>query len=568
MKSNNKKRLGDILVESKKITEEQLQAELKKQRISGKRLGELLVEDEVLTEDDIIDVLEVQLGIMRVNLEGINVDMEAVKSISESLAQKYILIPVGFHENKIEVVMSDPLNIFALDDVKIASGYEVYPLIAPGHSILKAIDKYYSTQYVKKAADELIKEQNQSDSKSSQYEDNDVSNDIDDIKNAPAVRLVDSLVKNAIKARASDIHIEPFEDYIKIRYRVDGQLIEVLKSPKETLGALVTRIKILANMNIAEKRLPQDGRILMTMDKSEFDLRVSILPTVHGEKVAIRVLDRHNFLINKSKLGMKAEDLEKLDRIVKNPYGIILITGPTGSGKSTTLYAILNDLNKDNTNIVTIEDPVEYIMDGINQVNVNQKAGLTFASGLRSILRQDPDIIMIGEIRDSETAEIAIRSAITGHVVLSTIHTNDSASAVVRLEDMGIEPYLIATSLSGIVAQRLVRKICPYCKKEYEASNYEKEVLDVNVNTKLTLYKGQGCNFCGNTGYIGRIGVYEIMEITKEHREYIIKNYSTDKLRDLSVNNGMKTMKMSCKELVLSGQTTVEELIKIAYLKE
>lgn len=568
MKSNNKKRLGDILVESKKITEEQLQAELKKQRISGKRLGELLVDDEVLTEDDIIDVLEVQLGIMRVNLEGINVDMEAVKSISESLAQKYILIPVGFSENKIKVVMSDPLNIFALDDVKIASGYEVYPLIAPQNSIIKAIDKYYSTQYVQKAADELIKEQNQNDSKSSQYEENDENNDIDDIKNAPVVRLVDSLVKNAIKARASDIHIEPFEDYIKIRYRVDGQLTEVLKSPKETLGALVTRIKILANMNIAEKRLPQDGRILMTVDRCEFDLRVSILPTVHGEKIAIRVLDRHNFLINKSKLGMSAEDLKKLDRIVKNPYGLILITGPTGSGKSTTLYALLNDLNKDNTNIITIEDPVEYIMDGVNQVNVNQKAGLTFASGLRSILRQDPDIIMIGEIRDSETAEIAIRSAITGHIVLTTIHTNDSASAVVRLADMGIEPYLIATSISGIVAQRLVRKICPYCKREYEASNYEKEALDVNVNTKLTLYKGQGCNFCGNTGYIGRIGVYEIMEITKEHREYIIKNYSTDKIRDLSVSNGMKTIKMSCKELVLNGDTTVEELIKIAYLKE
>ena len=305
---------------------------------------------------------------------------------------------------------------------------------------------------------------------------------LENIKNAPAVRLVDSLVKNAVKSRASDIHIEPFEKYIRVRYRIDGELHEVLKSAKETLAALVTRIKILGNMNIAEKRIPQDGRILMNIDEKDYDLRVSILPTVYGEKVVIRVLDRENFLKSKEQLGLSDDDLEKLEGIIKSPYGIILVTGPTGSGKSTTLYTILSDLNKENTNIITVEDPVEYLMDGINQVNVNIKAGLTFASGLRSILRQDPDIIMIGEIRDSETAEIAISSAITGHLVLSTIHTNDAASAVVRLSEMGVEPYLVASSVSGIISQRLVRKICKHCKTSYEASNYEKTILGIEAD--------------------------------------------------------------------------------------
>ena len=375
-------------------------------------------------------------------------------------------------------------------------------------------------------------------------------------------------MKNAIKARASDVHIEPYEEYVRVRYRIDGELHEVLKSPKETLAALVTRIKILGNMNIAEKRVPQDGRILLNLEEGDFDLRVSILPTVYGEKVVIRVLDRQNFLKTKAQLGLSKEDLEKLDRIVKSPYGIILVTGPTGSGKSTTLYTILNELNTENTNIITVEDPVEYLIQGINQVNVNAKAGLTFASGLRSILRQDPDIIMVGEIRDGETAEIAISSAITGHLVLSTIHTNDAASAVVRLGDMGIEKYLVATSVSGIISQRLVRKVCKYCRTAFEAGNYEKDILGVEMDKPLKLYSGKGCTQCNNSGYAGRIGVYEIMEISREHRAAITQGNSIDEIKDLSIKNGMRTLRASCEDLVYRGETTIEELVKIAFLKD
>ena len=560
MRDLTKKRLGDLLVEAGKISKDQLEHVLKSQRTSGKRIGQLLIEENIITEDDILNVLEVQLGIQRVYVDSITVDLDAVKSIPESLASRYNLIPVGYENNTIKVVMSDPLNIFALDDVKIASGYEVDMLIASSEEISRAIDKYYSGQFVQKAADDLSKAQGAKAAEENK--------EIDDIKNAPAVRLADSIIKNAVKARASDIHIEPFEKYIKIRFRVDGELQEILKSPKDTAAALVTRIKIMANLNIAEKRLPQDGRRLTNVDDKDFDLRVSVLPTVYGEKIVIRVLNRGSFLISKQDLGIVDDDLEKLERIVKSPYGIILVTGPTGSGKSTTLYTMLNDLNNSSTNIITVEDPVEYLMEGINQVSVNPKAGLTFASGLRSILRQDPDIVMIGEIRDSETAEIAVRAAITGHLVLSTIHTNDAASAVIRLTDMGIEPYLVSTSIAGVVSQRLVRKICPYCKKDYKATDYEKKLLGEDYSKHITLYRGKGCALCGSSGYIGRQGVYEIMEITREHREYIVRNKTTDEIRDLSLKTGMETIKMSCKKLVLKGITTLDELVKIAYLKE
>lgn len=561
MDAGNKKKLGDLLLNSGKITYGQLEEVLKKQRITGKRLGEILIDDSIVTEEDIIDTLEIQLNIPRIYFDTINVDYEAVKSIPESIASKYILIPIGFNGDRIKIVMSDPLNLFAQDDVKIASGYEVEPFISTKDEIKGAIEKYYTKQFVQRAAEELSKEH------SSQYYEEEAQNN-DDVKNAPAVRMIDTIIKNAVKARASDIHMEPFEKYIKIRYRVDGELQEMFKSPKETLPALVTRVKILANLDIAEKRIPQDGRILTRVDNREVDLRVSILPTVFGEKVVIRILSRDSYLVDKRKLGMTEDNLEKLERIIKSPYGIILVTGPTGSGKSTTLYAILKELNTVEKNIVTIEDPVEYMMEGVNQVNVNIKADLTFAAGLRSILRQDPDVIMVGEIRDDETAEIAIRSAITGHLVLSSIHTNDAPSAVVRLVDMGIEPYLVATSISGVISQRLVRKICPHCMEKYVASEKEKRILDMDVDKDLTLFKGKGCTYCSNSGYIGRIGVYEIMEINRELRSSIMINKNTDSLRDIAIKNGMKTLKKSCVELVLDGVTTIDELARIAFLKE
>jgi type IV pilus assembly protein PilB len=560
MVARGRKRIGDCLIEAGKITQEQLNKVLEEQSKSGRRIGEILLEDGFVKEDDILDALEIQLGIPRVSIEILSVEPEAVKLIPETLASKHVLFPVAIKGNKLQVVMADPLNIFSLDDVRIASRMEVEPLLGSREDIKNAISRYYSGQLVKKAADELSRE-NVSEAEAQEI-------DLENVRNAPAVRLVDSIIIHAVKARASDIHIEPFEKYIKIRYRIDGELSEVLRPAKETLGALVTRIKILANLNIAEKRLPQDGRIITKVDDKDVDLRVSVLPTVFGEKVVIRILSKNSSLINKRNLGLEEEDLEKLERIISSPHGIILVTGPTGSGKSTTLYAMLNELNTVNKNIITVEDPVEYLLEGVNQVGVNVKAGLTFAAGLRSILRQDPDIIMIGEIRDNETAEIAIRSAITGHLVLSTIHTNDAPSAVIRLTDMDIEPYLVATSISGVIAQRLVKRICPHCSRAYTADNYEKKQLEIDLDRSITLHRGEGCSVCGGTGYLGRVGVYEIMEITRHHREYIMQNRSTDELKDISLSNGMKTLAKSCRDLVLRGVTTFDEMMKISHIKE
>ena len=557
------KRLGDLLVESGKITEKDLADALKKQKNTGKRLGELLIEEQIITEEDIIDVLEIQLGIQRVYLDFINIDAKVVKYVPENLARKYLLVPIEIKGSQIDVAMSDPLNMFALDDVRVASGYEVNPLIASVAEIEKTMDRLYSGQKVEKAAQEFAKEHNISLEKEDETLD-----EISDINKAPIIKLVDLIFNDAVKSSSSDIHIEPFENYIKVRYRIDGQLVEKKRLPIEFLSALTTRIKILSNLNIAEKRLPQDGRMKLKVDKENIDLRISTLPTIHGEKIVIRILRNNSLIISKKSLGMNKEDIEKLERIIKSPFGIILVTGPTGSGKSTTLYTILNEINSDNTNIVTVEDPVEYLLEGINQVNVNVKAGLTFAKGLRSILRQDPDIVMIGEMRDVETAEISVRAAITGHLVLSTIHTNDAASTIVRLEEMGLEPYLVASSLTGIIAQRLVRKICTNCKEEYEASPFEKEILGHFNDDNVSLWRGKGCPACNNSGYLGRIGVYEIMEITKEHRELIIKNATIREIKDYSIKSGMKTIKESCKELVLNGQTTIDELAKITFLKE
>ncbi|MCB2298713.1 GspE/PulE family protein [Clostridium tagluense] len=562
MKIVAKKRLGDLLVESRKIAPEQLKKVLMKQQGSGKRLGEILIEDGILSEEDILEVLEQQLCINRVYLDMEHIEQKVAQCVPESISKKYNLVAFGMEDNKLKIAMSDPLNIFAIDDVKISSGFDVKIYIASIKDIKKAIDVYYASQSAKKAAADLSKAQGTNDGK----EEN--KTQLDDIKSAPAVRLVDSIISDAIKLKASDIHIEPFENNIKIRFRIDGTLKEISKYNKDIYNAFITRIKILAELNIAEKRIPQDGRILTVVDNKKVDLRVSTLPTINGEKIVIRVLDRENFLVGKEKLGMNEDDLEKTERILKNPYGIILVTGPTGSGKSTTLYTLLSELNDNSKNIITVEDPVEYVVDGINQVNVNAKAGLTFASGLRSILRQDPDVVMIGEIRDNETAEIATRAAITGHIVLSTIHTSDAPSAIVRLIDMDIQPYLVASAIAGIISQRLVKKICPMCSEIFPATDFDKEVLGIHSAEELLLYKGKGCGHCNSSGYSGRIGVYEIMEVTRMHREYIMRNASVDEIKDISIENGMKTLKTSCIDLVLKGMTTIEELVKIAFLKE
>lgn len=555
-----KKRLGDILLMAEKITPSQLQSALKTQKILGKKLGEVLIESGIVSEEDIIDAIEAQTGIKKIDLNNINFDKKAIKIVPQNLCNKYNLIAFGFEEDKVLVAMSDPLNIFAIDDISISTGLAVKTFIAPKKDIDKFVKINYSSEGVNKAAEELSKETLEAKTISVDVE------EVDDVKNAPVVKMIEYLFKNSIEMRASDIHIEPFEKEIRIRYRIDGELTTINTLGIESLAPLITRIKILANLNIAEKRIPQDGRIITKIGNTDVDLRVSILPTVNGEKVVIRILNRDNYKLGKEYLGLTKENLKKLNNIISNPHGIVLVTGPTGSGKSTTLYTVLSELNSSNVNIITVEDPVEYTLDGINQVNVNTKAGLTFASGLRSILRQDPDIIMIGEIRDEETAQIAIKAAITGHLVLSTLHTNDAPSSITRLVDMGVEPYLVASSVVGVIAQRLVRKICPYCKEEYEASEYERKTLTGSSNGTLKLYKGKGCGHCNGTGYIGRIGVYEIMEVTREHRDIINKTRDSDILKDISIKHGMTTLEDECKKLVLNGTTTMQELATITLL--
>lgn len=562
MALGEKRRLGDILIDAGKITIYQLQEALKSQRVLGKKLGEVLVESRIISEEDILEAIETQTGIEKIDLNSIEFDNKTLNLVTENLCRRHILIPFGFKNNKIQIAMSDPLNIFAIDDVNISTGIEPEIYISSKSDIQKFIDLNYSTEQVFKAAQELTKETLESKNIADNIE------EIDDVKNAPVVKMIDYMFRNSIEMRASDIHIEPFEKEIRIRYRIDGELQTVNTLGIESLAPLVARIKILAGLNIAEKRVPQDGRIITRVGNNDVDLRVSILPVVSGEKIVIRILNRSSYKLRKEHLGMNENNLNKLKNIISNPHGIVLVTGPTGSGKSTTLYTVLNELNSDDVNIVTIEDPVEYTLDGINQVNVNSKSGMTFASGLRSILRQDPDIVMIGEIRDEETAQIAIKAAITGHLVLSTLHTNDSASSITRLIDMGIEPYLVSTSICGVIAQRLVRRICPNCKEAYEATDYEKKILIGNTEENLTLYKGQGCGHCNGTGYLGRIGVYEIMNITRKHRDLINETKNPNILKDLSLENGMTTLGQECKELVLKGITTINELATITLLSD
>lgn len=560
MATIQRRRLGDILIADGKVTSDQIEEALKMQKTLGKRLGEVLVETNIITEEEIVEAIVKQTGIPRIDLKSIDLDRKAINLVTESLCRKYNLVPFGFTEdNKIKVSMADPLNIYAIDDINISTGFEVEIYISLSNDVKRVIDVSYSSAEVLRAAESLSKETIES-------RNNNEVEEVDDVKTAPVVKMVDFLFKNAVDMRASDIHIEPYEHIIRIRYRIDGELQEINTLAIESLAPLVTRIKLLADLNIAEKRIPQDGKIITKVGGEAIDLRVSILPVVSGEKIVIRILRKSNYSLGKEKLGLTESNLKKLDRIVGSPHGIILVTGPTGSGKSTTLYTVLNEINSSDINIITVEDPVEYTLTGINQVNVNNRAGLTFASGLRSILRQDPDVVMVGEIRDEETAQIAVKAAITGHLVMSTLHTNDAPTSVSRLIDMGIEPYLVSTSITGVIAQRLVRTICTNCKTSYEASEHEKKILGQDVNRSLTLYKGLGCGHCNNTGYLGRQGVYEIMEVTREIRDAINETKDSNVYKDIAIKNGMTTLEDECKRLVLEGITTIKQLASITML--
>jgi type IV pilus assembly protein PilB len=555
--STKHKRLGEILLETKEISEEQLEEALQLSKEKGTVLGNTLVELGYIEEKTLYKGLGYLFHIPYVELADTDVDKSASLLISEKLARKHVMIPIKRDGNSLTVVMSDPLNFYAIDDAKNITGLEITPAISSPKDIFNAIDRYYGSENAVMAFEELQKESTSlgfaSLTELSESQ----------IASAPVVKLINSILRHAIKSNASDIHIEPTNTTLRIRFRIDGELQEVLSSSMAAHPAMSTRIKIMGQMDIAEKRIPQDGRVETLVDGVQVDLRISLLPTVYGEKIVIRILGGSSGALDISQLGISKPNRTLFEKITQSPNGIILVSGPTGSGKTTTLYSLLKQTNRPEVNIITVEDPVEYKLEGINQVQVNVKAGLTFANGLRSILRQDPDIIMIGEIRDSETAQIAIRASITGHLVLSTIHTNDSASSVARLVDMGIEPYLVSSSLVGVVAQRLVRNICQKCKVEYDPTEAEMKIL--NLDEAKSIYRGAGCPSCNGTGYKGRSGIHEILVITKEIRELVNRGASIDEIGTLGISQGTITLRKSCIDLVLNGITTMDELIKVTY---
>lgn len=555
-----KMRLGDVLVSDGAITQIQLEGALAMQKEKKKRLGQLLVDEGMTTEDAIARALSRQLGYDMIDLNNVVLTEDMQQLINVNIMKKYMAVPfeIPSHApNMVRVAMADPMDLMAIDDINIVTNLQVEPVVATPTAINRIIDKYFGQDEISSKLDEYTKEKETLAEKEDMYS--------EDVNNSPIVQLVHSMIEQAVRQRTSDIHIEPMEHQVRVRYRIDGTLYEKVTYSTRLLPAIVARIKIIGGMDIAEKRKPQDGRITQIVDRMEYDIRVSILPTVYGEKIVMRLTSKMALTKEKSQLGLNEDELKKFDHIISNPHGILLVTGPTGSGKSTTLYTALSELNNSEVNIITVEDPVEANIDGINQVQVNNKAELTFASSLRSILRQDPDIIMIGEIRDTETASIAVQASITGHLVVSTLHTNSAASTITRLADMGIQPYLIADATVGIIAQRLARRLCPDCKIEDFATDDEKEVLLQPIDQPLKIFRPQGCSQCDNTGYRGRIGVYEIMEVTHDLKLIISKGGSADDIKECALKEGMSTLRMSATRYVLEGITSVSEMRKVSF---
>jgi len=562
-----KKQLGEMLKESNLISEEQIQEALRTQKRSGGRLGQVLISLGYVTEQDIINVLEFQLGIEQVDLNSVQITNDLLKFIPENIIRQYKVLPLGKDGGTLKVAMADPLNIFAIDDIKVATGLEVQPVVTSEKDMDDYVDRLLGVE-------EIMNEEFQTG-----FEDDvdvsspgifDLSQGQQGAAEAPVVKLVNTIINQAVNKKASDIHIEPREKKVIIRLRVDGILRDLTKVPKQIHPSLVSRVKIMAQMDIAEKRLPQDGRIQINIQKKSIDLRISTLPTVFGEKVVMRILDKSQALLGIDQLGFLPDNKKRFEDIIRSSYGIFLVTGPTGSGKTTTLYAALNEISSPEKNIVTIEDPVEYVINDINQTQVNTKSGYTFATGLRSILRQDPDVIMVGEIRDGETASIAARAATTGHMVLSTLHTNDAAGAVARLIDMGVEPYLVSSSVVGIVAQRLVRRICSKCSASYQLDDKDPvhAFLGLAAGQTMELFKGKGCGYCDNTGYKGRLAIHEVLIFNQKLRGMIVDPQGRDRLKVEAMAQGMKTLRMDGIEKARQGLTTIGEVMRVAYVDE
>ena len=553
-------RLGDLLISAGVIRPEQLNDTLAIQKKTRERLGDVLINNGIITEQQLIEALQMQLGVDFVDLTAVSIPLELARFVPRSIAKKYCVVPVKLQKDELYVAMSDPLNFEAQEEIKSASHKQVVPMIATRRAVEQAIATLYGNEGTARAIEEMKREagSNQADIVPVQ-----MSKAVDNgAAEAPTIRFVNSVIERAITERASDIHLEPQEGEMVVRMRIDGVLRRIFTVPANLQATVIARLKIMGGMNIAERKIPQDGRAMVTAKDKEIDLRISSIPTIYGEKIVLRLLDKSSGHINRKTIGLEGEDEKKYDRLLKNSSGVILIVGPTGSGKSTTMCAMIQELCNEQTNIMTLEDPVEYNIPGANQCQINEKTGMTFAAGLRSILRQDPDVISVGEIRDGETASIAVRAAITGHLVISTLHTNDAVSTISRLVDIGVEPYMISSALRGVVSQRLVRKICPHCRKAYTPTEEEKRMVGIAENEDVTFYKGEGCQECGRTGYRGRRGVFEILTLDAALRREVANNASSEELTKTALENGFVTMKDNCRRLVLEGVTTVAEAAK------
>ena len=563
-------RLGDLLVDAGYITDEQLNHALTVQKEKHQRLGETLVSEGIITERNLIDALTMQLGIDFIDLTETSIDPEMTRLVSKNLAKRFSVVPVRVRGDELYLAMVDPLNFIAIEEIRAASRKRIVPMIATQSAMDHAISVLYGTEGARRAIREM---QNLSDI-SVRSSDSVVASELADEESdaAPSVRLVDNIIERAISERASDIHIEPHEDNVVVRNRVDGVLHRVFDIPKDLQASVISRVKVMCGMDVTERRVPQDGRAIVRVKMAEVDLRVSTLPTVKGEKIVIRLLDRSQRLNTAEELGFSGVNLELFNKLLEGRQGLILMAGPTGSGKSSTQFAMIEALNTDEVNITTLEDPVEFNLEGVNQVQVDDRTGTSFASGLRSILRQDPDIVSVGEIRDSETAVIALRAAITGHLVLSTVHTPDAISAALRLENMGVEPFMLSTALKGVIAQRLVRRICPHCATEHEATWDELELLGIRPGSAeakgVRLRHGAGCPECFGTGYRGRIVVPEVLVVTNEMRRAIAEGAGIEELRRLADAAGFQTMAQAGRELVLTGVTSAEELKRGIYVTD
>lgn len=551
MKAKLRKRLGDLLVESGVISDEQLDYALKN-KSRDEKLGDFLIKENVLTEQQLIEVLEFQLGIPHITLTKYAIDPELLQLVPRELAKRANIMPVRRDKNKLLIAMSDPMDYFAIEEVRMATGCQIETSIAAKDDLYRTITKYYDLQASMDAALSEVAANT-----------SEVQQEITD-EDSPIVRLVNQIIANGVAQRASDIHFDPQETEFKVRYRVDGVLKTERSLPKHMQNMMTARVKIIGGLNITENRIPQDGRIKVNIEFKSIDIRLSTLPTVYGEKIVMRILDISNAATDIAHLGFSEKNEEMFKKMIEKPNGIVLITGPTGSGKSSTLYAALSNLNDEEVNIITVEDPVEYQLDGINQIQVKEEVGLTFATGLRSILRQDPDIIMIGEIRDKETAQISIRASLTGHLVLSTLHTNSAIESIARLQDMGIEPFLISSSLVGVLAQRLVRQICRDCSTEVEPTVREKQIFANNGFDVEKIRKGRGCSACGNTGYRGRLAIHELLPIDRELKDLILNQASGYEISDYMKTVGYYTLLQDGLLKVLEGVTTTEEVLRVA----